>query len=461
MPSSRDRSLIILGATGDLAERLLLPGLASLLAAGRARGVQLIGAGGSDWSDDRWRDLLRSTVGESAGDALPGILERARYVRTDATDPDALRALLAAAEHPPLVYLALPPAIALATVEALAAVELPDGAVLALEKPFGVDRESAAHLNARLAELLPEDRIFRIDHFLGKSTVANLIGLRAANRVIEAVWSRDGIDRLEIVYDESLALEGRAGYYDKAGALVDMIQSHLLLVLALAAMELPSSLEADDLHGAMMQVLRATRVREGDPVAWSRRARYTAGSIEGDEVPVAVPDYMAERGVDPDRSTETLAEVVLEIATPRWAGVPVVLRSGKALGSPSTHVRARMAPAAHLPRGLAPAGGAPAITIALSPERLSIELDINGAGDPTDLDRVSLDAEFAAGELTAYGEVLGDVLEGDSAFTVRGDVAEECWRIVEPVLEAWRADRVPLEEYPAGSNGPKQWAPLP
>ncbi|MFP5290530.1 MAG: glucose-6-phosphate dehydrogenase [Actinomycetes bacterium] len=457
MPSSRDRSLIILGATGDLAERLLLPGLASLLAAGRAHRVQLIGAGGSDWSDDRWRDLLRSTLGESAGDALPGILDRARYVRTDATDADALCALLAAAEHPPLVYLALPPSVALATVEALAAVDLPDGAVLALEKPFGVDRESAAHLNARLAALLPEDRIFRVDHFLGKSTVANLIGLRAANRVIEAVWSRDGIERLEIVYDESLALEGRAGYYDTAGALVDMIQSHLLLVLALAAMELPSSLDADDLHGAMMQVLRATRVRGGDPIASSRRARYTAGTVEGDEV----PDYTAEEGVDADRATETLAEVVLEIATPRWAGVPIVLRSGKALGSPSTHVRARMAPAAHLPRGLAPAGGAPAITIALSPERLSIELDINGAGDPADLDRVSLDAEFAAGDLTAYGEVLGDVLEGDSAFTVRGDVAEECWRIVEPVLEAWRADRVPLDEYSAGSNGPSSWAPLP
>ncbi|KQV25168.1 MULTISPECIES: glucose-6-phosphate dehydrogenase [unclassified Microcella] len=457
MPSSRDRSLIILGATGDLAERLLLPGLASLLDAGRARGIELIGASSSDWSDDRWRDLLRSTLGDSAGDALPGILDRARYVRTDATDADALRALLAAATRPPLLYLAVPPSIALATVEALAEVELPAGAVLVLEKPFGVDSESAAHLNARLAELLPEDRVFRVDHFLGKSTVANLIGLRAANRVIEAVWSREGIARLEIVYDESLALEGRAGYYDTAGALVDMIQSHLLLVLALAAMELPSSLEADDLHGAMMQVLRATSVRGGDAVASSRRARYTAGAVEGD----AVPDYTAEEGVDPARATETLAEVVLDIATPRWAGVPVVLRSGKALGHPSTHVRASMRSAPHLPRGLEPAAGAPAIIVALSPERLSIELDINGAGDPSDLDRVSLDAEFAAGELTAYGEVLGDVLEGDSAFTVRGDIAEECWRIVEPVLEAWRADRVPLEEYPAGSNGPSGWAPLP
>ncbi|GAA1693364.1 glucose-6-phosphate dehydrogenase [Microcella alkalica] len=457
MPSSRDRSLIILGATGDLAERLLLPGLASLLAVGRCAKLELIGAGGSDWSDERWRDLLRATLGESAGDALPGILERARYVRTDATDADALRALLAAATRDPLLYLAIPPSTARATVEALAAVDLPDGTVLALEKPFGVDRASAAQLNARLAELLPEDRVFRIDHFLGKSTVANLIGLRAANRVIEAVWNRDGIDRIEIVYDESLALEGRAGYYDTAGALVDMIQSHLLLVLALAAMELPSSLEADDLHGAMMQVLRATTVRDGDAEAASRRARYTAGAIDGE----TVPDYASEDGVDASRSTETLAEVVVEIGTPRWAGVPIVLRSGKALGAPSTHVRASMRPAPHLPHGLEPAGGAPAITIALSPERLAIELDINGAGDPGELDRVSLDAEFTAGELTAYGEVLGDVLEGDAAFTVRGDVAEECWRIVEPVLEAWRADRVPLEEYPAGSSGPSSWAPLP
>lgn len=455
MPS--DRTLIILGATGDLAERLLLPGLAGLVGLGRAPGLELIGAGGSDWSDDDWRDRLRSAMGESAGDALPGILDRARYVRTDATDADALRTLLAAASHPPLVYLALPPAIALDTVAALEAVELPEGTVLALEKPFGTDRESAAELNARLARLLPEDRVFRIDHFLGLSTVANLIGLRAANRVIEAVWSRDSIERIEIVFDESLALEGRAGYYDAAGALVDMIQSHLLLVLALATMELPSSLDADDLHGAMLQVLRATRARDDDPVAASRRARYTAGEVAG----ARVPDYVAEEGVDAERATETLAELVVEIATPRWAGVPVVLRSGKALGAPATHVRAVLRAPAHLPRGLAAAPGSPAITIDLAPERLAIDLDINGAGDPSDLDRVALTAAFAPGELDAYGEVLGDVLAGDPAFTVAGDIAEECWRIVEPVLAAWRADAVPLDHYAAGSTGPASWTPLP
>jgi len=339
MPS--DRTIIVLGATGDLAERLLLPGLASLVGLGRAPRLQLVGAGGSDWSDDDWRDLLRRTMAERAGEALPGILEAARYVRTDATDADALRALVAAASHPPLLYLALPPSIALRTVEALADVELPEGTTLALEKPFGVDGASAAELNARLAALLPTERVVRIDHFLGMSTVANLIGLRAANRVIEAVWSRDHVERLEIVFDESLALEGRAGYYDGAGALVDMIQSHLLLVLALATMELPSSLDAADLHGAMLQALRATRVRDDDPVASSRRARYTAGEVAGRPV----PDYTAEEGVDAERATETLAEVLVEVATPRWAGVPIVLRSGKAVGSPTAHREAETAKA--------------------------------------------------------------------------------------------------------------------
>lgn len=452
-----DRTIIVLGATGDLAERLLLPGLASLVGLGRAPRLQLIGAGGSDWSDDDWRDLLRRTMAERAGEALPSILERARYVRTDATDADALRALLADATAPPLLYLALPPSVALDTVAALADVELPDGTQLALEKPFGVDAASAAALNERLAALLPQERVFRIDHFLGMSTVANLIGLRAANRVIESVWNRDSVERLEIVFDESLALEGRAGYYDGAGALVDMIQSHLLLVLALAAMELPSSLDPADLHGAMLQALRATRVRGDDPLVSSRRARYTAGEVEGRRV----PDYVDEEGVDAARGTETLAELVVEVATPRWADVPIVLRSGKALGATAAHVRAVLREPAHLPRGISAAPGAPAITIDLAPERLAIDLDITGEGDPSVLSRVALTAAFAAGELEPYGEVLGDVLAGDATFTVAGEVAEQCWRIVEPVLQAWRADRVPLQSYPAGSQGPEGWAPLP
>lgn len=453
---SSDRSIVILGATGDLAARLLLPGLASLLGLGRAPRLQLIGAGGSDWSDDDWRERLESAMAGAAGDALPGILDAARYVRTDATDPDALRALLAAAEHPPLVYVALPPAVMLRTVEALSVVELPEGAVLALEKPFGTDRESAVELNARLAALLPEDRVFRIDHFLGMSTVANLLGLRFANRVLDAVWSRENVAGIEIVFDEALTLEGRAGYYDHAGALVDMIQSHLLLVLALVVMERPASLEPDELHETMLSALRAVSVRAGDAESASRRARYTAGELEGR----AVVDYAAEDGVDPARGTETLAEVLLEVDATRWAGVPILLRSGKALGAAARRVRLRLRPVDRLPRGLHGASAAPAITVSLDPERLSLDLDVNGSGDPTDLDLVTLEAEVAPGSLTAYGEVLAGVLAGDATFTVSGDIAEECWRIVGPVLAAWRAGRVPLDEYAAGSTGPATWAPL-
>lgn len=456
MPDSR--TLIVLGATGDLFSRLLLPGLAGLLALDDApvAELELIGAGSSEHSDEEWRARVAEGLADAPSAVRDRVLGATRYIRTDATDGDALRALVEQASHPAVLYFALPPAITLRAVEALAAVALPEGTRLAMEKPFGADREGAERLNALLAELVPADRVFRVDHFLGMSTVANLIGLRFANRILEAVWNRESIARIEIVFDETLALEGRAGYYDAAGALVDMIQSHLLLVHALVAMEPPASLDADDLHAALLEALRATRVAGDDAVAASRRARYTAGRIDGEQV----PDYTAEEGVDLDNATETLAEVLLEVRTPRLEGVPILLRSGKAIGAPASSIRLELEPPRDRPRGLTGHEGPAAISIALTPERLSLELDINGSGDPTDLDRVALEADFSPGRLDAYGEVLAGLLGDDPTFSVAAEIAEECWRIVEPVLAAWRADEVPLDEYPAGSNGPSAWAPM-
>ena len=194
-----------------------------------------------------------------------------------------------------------------------------------LEKPFGTDEASAADLNAIIGRLVPEDQIHRVDHFLGKSTVLNLLGLRFTNRLFEPMWSADHVEQVDIVFDEPLGLENRARYYDGAGALVDMIQSHLLQVLALIAMDPPASLDARDLRDRKAEALRACRVWAGDPAARRRRARYTAGTIDGRRL----PGYADEPGVDPARHTETLAEVVLEVDTWRWAGVPFRLRSGQ------------------------------------------------------------------------------------------------------------------------------------
>lgn len=398
-----------------------------------------------------WREQVRTALG--SGPLRDAVVEGTRFEEADATDPDALLRLLETAEHPPILYFALPPAVTEHAIEALRGVDLPPGTRLALEKPFGVDGASAARLNAALAQLLPESRTFRIDHFLGLATVINLLGLRFANRALEALWSAEHVERVDIVFDETLALEGRAGYYDGAGALVDMIQSHLLLVHALVAMDAPASIGADDLHDAMVEALARTRVA-GDSATASRRARYTAGDVEGR----SVPDYASEEGVEPDRGTETLAEIDLEVDAPRWRGVPFTVRSGKALGSPLTELRLTLRPVDDRPRGLRGEQPPAVVRIALMPERLSLDLDINGAGDPFDLDRVRLETEFGAGQLSAYGEVLSGILAGDDTLSVRGDLAEECWRIVEPVLEAWRRDEVALEEYAAGSAGPEHWS---
>lgn len=462
--ADRQNSLIILGAGGDLTKRLLLPGLAGAL--GRADGIELelIGAGHGDHDDVAWQEIVRDAltsgldaldgdVRGAAESAIDGTVARARWASVDATDRASLAETIASAAHPPIVYFALPPSVTIDAIAALKPGDLPEGTRLALEKPFGYDAESAARLNGMLATLVPEECVFRVDHFLGKSTVVNVLGLRFANRLFEAVWNRDHVARVDIVYDETLALEGRAGYYDDAGALVDMVQSHLLLVAGIVAMEAPAAIEPADLHGALVQALRAMRVRGDDPAASSRRARYTEGGLDG----ATVPAYVSEDGVEPERETETLAELALTVDNTRWAGVPFTLRSGKAVGRPAKDAVLTLQPVAHRPHGFTGAGEAPRITVSLTPEHLTVDLDLNGPGDPMDLDRVILGTGFGAGALTAYGEVLEGILDGDPLLSVPAEAAELCWQLIDPVLAAWRDGRVPLDEYPAGSAGPDAW----
>jgi glucose-6-phosphate 1-dehydrogenase len=323
-----------------------------------------------------------------------------------------------------------------------------------LEKPFGTDEESAASLNQLLAHLTPENQVHRVDHFLGRSTVLNLIGVRFANRLFEPVWSNEHIERIDVTFDEQLTLENRARYYDHAGALVDMIQSHLLQVLSLIAMEPIAAANATDLRDAKAQVLRACRPWNGDPVSAGRRARYTRGTIEDREV----PDYTAEPGVDAARNTETLAELTVEVDNWRWSGVPFRLRSGKALRERRKEVLVTFKPLPHLPTGLHGQAIPDQLRLTMSPDRMALEMNVNGPDDPLELDRVSLDTDLTPGRLPAYGEVLAGVLDGDPLLAVRGDTAVECWRIVDPILQAWRDGKVPMESYAAGSDGPANWS---
>ncbi|MBX3068037.1 MAG: glucose-6-phosphate dehydrogenase [Cryobacterium sp.] len=449
-------TLIIFGASGDLTQRLLLPGLGQLLDSKRGADFKLIGVGQDKLSDSVWRSRVSSSfkAGGAKGARSQKLARETTYVQADVTNQDDLRKVLALSTGTPAIYFALPPRVTIASCEALSKISLPSGTVFGLEKPFGTDLRSAAALNRRLVKILPESQLHRVDHFLGKSTVLNVLGVRFANRILEPIWNSENIARVDIVFDETLGLEGRAGYYDRAGALVDMIQSHLLLVMALVAMEPPSSLDADDLRGSMAQVLRATRVFKGEPEHFSRRGRYTSGTIAGKKL----PDYLKEQGVDPKNRTETLAEVAFGIENWRWSGVPFVLRSGKALGLARKEIIVTFKDVPHLPKGFSGATGPATLRIGLSPDVISLDLNINGEGNPFTIDRVVLETQFASGDLAPYGEVLFGLLNNDPTLSVRADEIEECWRIVAPVLTAWKHNKVDLENYRAGSNGPARWA---
>ncbi|WP_104134575.1 glucose-6-phosphate dehydrogenase [Cryobacterium sp. Y62] len=451
-------TLLVLGASGDLASRLLLPALGQLLTLHPDRPLRLIGAGREKLTHAQWLATVKKsfTTAEASAAAIDQLLATTVYRTADVTAPAEMERLLAECAGTPAIYFALPPVVTALACDVLAEVALPEGTVLALEKPFGVDEASARALNARLQKLVPEDQIHRVDHFLGRSTVLNLAGLRFANRIFEPLWNNNHIERVDIVYDEQLGLEGRAGYYDHAGALVDMIQSHLLQVMAILAMEPPSSLGAADLRDAKGILLRATRVRGGSAARSSRRARYAAGTVDSH----ALPAYVDESGVDPENDTETLAEVTFEINTWRWTGVPFTLRSGKGLEARRREIVITFRAVPHLPTGLHGHEAPTVLRIFLAPDEMSLELNLNGPGDPYELERVSLGATFGPGQLLAHGEVLEGILDGDPSLSVRGDTAEECWRIVAPVLAAWRADKVPLDEYAAGTQGPSNWTPI-
>lgn len=453
------KTLLILGASGDLTGRLLLPGLARLVSRGRADGLTLVGAGSDTWTPEQWLERLDESFADAASQAgaagrreLKRIRETTRYHQLDVTADGQLAGLLAQREGPVAIYFALPPRVSQLACEALAPGQVPAGTRLVMEKPFGSSEESARQLNETLAALVPEDHIHRVDHFLGKATVLNILGLRFANTFLEPVWNRGHIEKVEIVFDEDLALEGRARYYDGAGALRDMVQSHLLQIMALLAIEPPASVDERDLRDAVATVLRASSIKA--PYAKNtRRARYTAGSIGGR----TVPDYAKEEGVDAARGTETLAEVVVEIDNWRWQGVPFILRSGKALGIKRKEAVVTFRPVPHLPRGFTGVDSPNQLRIGFGPDTLQFDVDVNGPGDVLSLDRATLQAELSGSELLPYGEVLEGVLTGDPLLSVRADTAEDCWRILEPVLKAWARDSAPLEEYAAGSDGPEGW----
>lgn len=446
---------VIFGASGDLTSRYLLPALARLLECGRLPAdLSIEGLARSEWTGEEFREHVREKLAEHAADVgdetRDALLSRLEYAEADVTDSDSLRSLLPT-DGPIVAYLALPPSLFGPTIQALADAGLADGSRIVVEKPFGEDLESARELNRLIRRSFSECVVFRLDHFLGKQTVQNVLGLRFANRLYEPIWNRNHIERVDIVWDETIALEGRAGYYDATGAARDMLQNHLLQLTALLAMEPPATMDERDLRDRKAELLRSVHamteqeVREG-----SVRGRYSAGEVLGHEVPA----YVDEEGVDPSRNTETFAQVTLTIDNWRWADVPFTLRSGKALGRDRREMVVHLRKVPHLAFIETPDAPGNSIVLGMDPDTVATTVNINGPGDPFSLECVRLQTVLSPQAIPAYGRLLLDVIEGDPAFSIRDDEAEEAWRIVEPLLDAWERDLVPLADYPAGSSGP-------
>lgn len=448
--------LVILGASGDLTGRYLLRALAELVDHGRLpEGIEIVGVAREPWDTEHFRSHAQQRLAEHASDlsqsSRDSLIGRLEYIRGDVTEPDSLRAAAGEGEVPLVAYLALPPTLFPAAISGLASAGPPDGSRVVVEKPFGTDLASAQQLNYLLHRHFPESALFRIDHFLGKQTVQNVLGLRFANRMFEPLWCGEHIESVDIVWDETVALEGRAGYYDGTGALRDMIQNHLLQLLCLVAMERPDGLGEGPLRDAKMAALKSVR-RLGDKEVdeFTVRGRYTYGSIDGRHI----PDYLGEPGVDPEGATETFAEVTLFVDNERWRGVPFRLRTGKALGRDTRQVRITLRHTDRLPFDQPKEPGPNVISLSMDPDKVSADLALNGAGDPFCLEPAHWELELAPQEMSAYARLLVDVLEGDPSLSIRGDEAEECWRIVEPILTAWNAGTSPIQAYAAGSLGP-------
>jgi len=467
-------TMLLFGATGDLAGRLLLPALASLHAVGALpAGFRIIATARQQWDDARFqRHAAHRLVQHAAGvpAASREALARAiSYRYSDATDADTVAAVVREATgadgRPIVAYLALPQGLFPPTVTTLGDVGLPQGSRIVLEKPFGEELDDAIALNRLLAQVVGdagEEAVYRVDHALGMVTVQNLIGLRFAGRLLETVWNSYSIEQIDVLWEETLALEGRASFYDKAGALKDVMQNHMLQVLCFAAMEPPESLGARDLQDRKVELLNAVRLftRE-DVISRTRRARYATGTLAdtGGADGRQVPDYVDEDGVDPARETETFAEVVLAIDNDRWTGTRFVLRTGKALAERRKEVVVHFRPDSgppFRPERDEGTGVTPDVLRVGVDGPVDIVLRLNGTAraSPEELTSLTLASSPVTSSLSPYGWVLLDVLNGGSRRSVRGDEAEAAWRVVTPILEGWAAGDVPMDEYPAGSGGP-------
>ena len=431
-------TFVVLGGAGDLARRLLLPGLAEYAALDPGLEVEVVGVGYRPEDDyPSWVHCALTEAGASP-DVVARLVAHTSWETADATSSEDLGRLLSGRTGRTIVYFALSPAITEKTVDALAHVDLPEGLEFVLEKPFGTDAVSAQALTTALHRFTDEEHIVRSDHFLGMSGTVNLCGLLETNRPLAGTWHTGDVEALTFVFDETLGLEGRAQFYDATGAARDMLQSHLIQTMAQSLAD-----PADGPTGAA-KILAATSLG-GDVASAARRARYTAGPVGGH----TMPDYASEEGVDASLGTETLAQVQLAVDTDQWRGVPVTLRSGKAIGDPRKEITVHYRPV----------GNAPGTTLRLSfdDDSVLMEVNVSDHGHAENLQRASFHTHLVPSKLSAYGRVVRSLVRRTGATELHADSPVRAWTILQPVFDAFADGSVPLEEYPAGSGGPAGW----
>jgi glucose-6-phosphate 1-dehydrogenase len=472
-------ALVIFGATGDLARRKLLPALYNLAHEGALpERFGLVGNARSEMTDDEFRTQALESIREYSRrppdeKVLAKLVEEVRYVSGSFDDAHVYEQLasvlveLDAAAGQPLnhcFYLSTAPTFFPVIIDLLGQHELARReraeARVVIEKPFGRSLEEARELNARVLSVFAEQQVFRIDHYLGKETVQNVLALRFANNMFEPLWNRNFIDHVQITASEDIGIGSRAGYYDSAGALRDLVQNHMLQLLSLLCMEPPVAFEAGPVRDEKVKVLRAIRAPTIAEVPdMAVRAQYEPGTVAGEQATA----YLQEAGVPGSSTTETYAALRLEVRNWRWAGVPMYLRTGKRLARKVTEIAVTLKPVPHSAfQGEQSTGVRPNVLVLTVQPNEGVSLSIGAKIPGTRMAIRTVNMEFSYGTSflsespEAYERLITDAMRGDATLFTRNDEVEAQWGICDPIVRAWEQMPGPLAQYSAGSQGPEE-----